>query len=572
MKKTTTLFFTSLLSLIVSSVSAQSFGFQWAKQITGTSNEFSNGITTDAAGNIYHCGSFDGTSDFDPGAGSFNMTSVTGGGGYASKLDASGNFAWAVALPGPASRTAVDASGNVFVTGTFNGTQDFDPGSGTFTLTPATTNYPDMYICKFDNSGNFVFAGAVSGGDVETPTSMTADATGNIIITGSFKNTVDFNPTSATNTIFSSGSADGFALKLDNSCNFLWVAKFGSTFSLEETSDAVTDAAGNIYLTGAFAGTVDFDPSSTGYTALSSPSSNNIYLLKLDSDGNFGWVKGFGSSAANDESRAIALDAAGNIHIAGAYAGTVDFDPSATTTSTLTAVGGLDCFVAKYDASGNYLFAKGFGSASYDCCKDIKVSGNGTICYTGVFFQSADFDPSAAGTYTLASAGANDAFLAALDNNGNFLWAGNLSPWSYDAIEGLAITGTGDLYACGAFMFTTDFDPSSGVFNMTSGAYDGFVMKFNGAGVGIKENDLPNYDVSVYPNPFTNVITLNSENINLQQAELIITDVAGREIEKISNLNTYTTQIDLESLKAGIYFYSIIEKTKTLATGKIIKN
>ncbi|MES2763420.1 MAG: T9SS type A sorting domain-containing protein [Bacteroidota bacterium] len=572
MKKTSTLFFTSILSLIVSCASAQSFGFQWAKQIAGPNNDMTMGITTDAAGNIYNCGNFDGTTDFDPGAGTFTMTSVTGGGGYASKLDANGNLVWAVAFPGQTLKTAVDASGNVFVTGTFNGTQDFDPGSGTFTLTPASTNYPDMYVCKIDNSGNFVFAGRIGGNDKETPTSMTADASGNIIITGLFKNTVDFDPMAATTyTMFSNGQDDGFVVKLDNSCNFLWGAKFGSSASYEQTSDAATDAAGNVYITGAFAGNVDFDPSVMGYSGLSSPSSVNIYLLKLDAAGNFGWVNGFGSTSVNDESRAIALDAAGNIHIAGAYAGTVDFDPSATATSTLTAVGGLDCFVAKYDASGNYIFAKGFGSAAYDCCKDIKVSGNGTICYTGVFFQNADFDPSAAGTYTMASAGANDAFLAALDNTGNFLWAGNLSPWSYDAIEELAITGTGDLYACGAFMFSTDFDPSSAVFNMSSSGFDGFILKLSGAGVGIKENNLNNA-VSVYPNPFTNVITLSSEKINLQQADVIITDVTGRQIEKLSNLNSYNTQINLEQLKAGVYFYSIIEKNKTLATGKIIKH
>jgi hypothetical protein len=570
MKRIFTLLFTSVITLAGSTVLAQSFGFQWAKQIAGPANDIGYGITTDASGNIYHCGSFDGTTDFDPGTGTYTMTSVTGGGGYVSQMDAAGNLVWAVALPGSALRTAVDASGNVFVTGTFNGTQDFDAGSGTFTLTPASTNYADMYVCKLDNSGNFIFAGAISGIGMETPTSMTADASGNIIMTGSFKNTVDFDPTSLTHTISSSGQADGFVLKLDNSCNFLWAAKFGSSFSLEETSDATTDATGNVYITGVFSGTVDFDPSAAGFTTLSSPSSNDIYLLKLDAAGNFGWVNSCGSFA-NDESRAIALDASGNIHIAGAYAGTVDFDMSSTGTGTLTAVGGLDCFVAKYDASGNYIFAKGFGSAQYDCIKDLKVSGNDTICYTGVFFQNADFDPSAAGTFTIASAGANDAFLGALDNSGNFLWAGNLLPWSYDAIEGLVITGSGDLYACGAFMFTTDFDPSSAVFNLSSSGFDGFILKLGGAGVGIKENTMADNLVTMYPNPFTDIIHLGSEKINLQNAELMITDVTGRELENTVNLNTYITLIDLSHLKAGIYFYTVTEKNKTIATGKILK-
>ena len=570
MKKITKLFFIAVMSFIATTVSAQSFEFQWAKLISGPGTDQGFGITTDATGNVYHCGFFTGTTDFDPGSGTFSLTSIAAGGGYVSKLDASGNFVWAAAMPGIAYKVAVDATGNVFVTGTFNGTEDFDPGSGTMNMTATSTNNTDQYICKFDNAGNFVWAGQLGGIDSEAPASISTDASGNVIIAGSFRNTVDFDPGAGTYTISSSGNVDGYVLKLTNSGGFLWAAKFGSSASYEGTCGAVADAAGNIYVTGTAVGTTDFDPSPTSVvTVTASTSSSDIYLLKLDASGNFGWVKLFGSTFANDESRAIALDATGNIYIAGNFADGADFDPSPTSTTTLTVVGGLDCFVAKYDNTGNLIFAKGFGSAAYDCCKDIKVSASGNICYTGVFFQNADFDPSAAGTYTVACAGPNDAFIGAMDNGGNFLWAGALAPWSYDNIDQVALNATGDIYVNGSFMFNTDFDPGAGVFNLSSTATDAFILKLSNGAVGVKETTLTKSDISVYPNPFTNFITIKTENTgSLKNLRLSIFDITGRELK--NQEVTGSAMIDMSNFKTGLYFYKITQDSKTVTSGKLI--
>jgi hypothetical protein len=574
MKKTTTRLFTSILSLIVSTAVAQSFGLQWAKQIAGPVNDMGTGITIDVSGNIYHCGNFDGTTDFDPSAATYTMTSVTGGGGYITKFDANGNLLWATALPGSAFETAVDAAGNIFVTGSFNGTQDFETGAGTSTLTAATTNHSDMYLCKFNNSGTFLWAGSISGVDAEYPKSITLDGSGNVIIAGIFKNGVDFDPSpTATYTLASGGQDDGFVLKLDNACNFLWAAKFGSSSSYEESTSAKADAAGNIYVTGVAVSTTDFDPGA-GYATIPANSSTDIYILKLDAAGNFVWVKGFGSFA-NDQSNALALDASGNIYITGGFAGTVDFDPSATGTTSLTCVGGnsgFDCFFAKYDGSGNLIFAKNIGSTSYDTGKDIEVSPSGNVYVAGAYSQTMDLDLSAIGTHTMACAGYNDAFLAVFNPTGGYMWSGALNPWQYDVFTGIALNAQEDVYACGSFMFTTDFDPSSGVSNLSSVGFDAFVMKLGSGTAGLKDHSVSTTQVMVYPNPTTSIIIMDVKDITLQNAVVIISDISGREMQQIKGAHQQKITVDLGQYKNGMYFYQLQQDNKIIATGKIIKH
>jgi Beta-propeller repeat len=159
-------------SLSIFDVEAQNFS--WAKSIGGTGGDTGNSIAVDALGNVYTTGIFINTVDFDPGAGVFNLTSVGGSNIFVSKLDASGNFVWAKSTGsgnGISNSIAVDASGSVYTTGSFNGTVDFDPGVGVFNLTSAGSD-ADIFVSKLDASGNFVWAksvGAAGGSDSAVP-------------------------------------------------------------------------------------------------------------------------------------------------------------------------------------------------------------------------------------------------------------------------------------------------------------------------------------------------------------------------------------------------------------------
>jgi hypothetical protein len=382
--------------------------FLWAKSFGGTSGDVGGGITVDASGNVYTTGYFQGTVDFDPGAGTNNLTSQGSGDVFIQKLDPSGNFLWAKSFGGTlfdeGNSITVDASGNVYTTGRFEGTVDFDPGAGTNNL--SSQGSYDVFIQKLDPSGNFLWAKSFGDTSGDKGYSIALDASGNVYTTGAFEGTVDFDPGAGTNNLTSQGSGDVFIQKLDPSGNFLWAKSFGDTSGAGGNSITV-DASGNIYTTGAFQGTVDFDPGA-GTNNLTSQGSGDVFIQKLDPSGNFLWAKSFGDTLG-DVGRSSTVDASGNVYTTGRFEGTVDFDPGAGT-NNLTSQGFIDIFIQKLDPSGNFLWAKSFGDTINDVGLSITVDASGNVYTTGYFYGTVDFDPGA-GTNNLSSQGSYDAFI-----------------------------------------------------------------------------------------------------------------------------------------------------------------
>src|SRR5262249_35059692 len=142
---------------------------------------------------------------------------------------------------------AVDASSNVLITGFFDGTADFDPGSGTSSLTGFGSN--DIFVSKLDSSGNFVWARQLGGMSQEQGNSITVDASGNVLTTGTFGGTADFDPGSGTSNLTGIGSTDIFVSKLDSSGNFVWARQLGGT-SQEQGTGIAVDSLGNVLTTG----------------------------------------------------------------------------------------------------------------------------------------------------------------------------------------------------------------------------------------------------------------------------------------------------------------------------------
>ncbi len=167
--KKTYLFF--LVSFLFFNSTIFSQNFVWAKSFSGNGNEYGFSICSDASGNVYTTGHFDGTVDFDPGPGVVNLTSTGAADVFITKLNSAGNLVWVKSFGGvPAnndvgSSITTDASGNVYTTGYFYGTVDFDPGASTFTLTSVAY---DIFISKLDASGNFIWAKQMGGSDAES--------------------------------------------------------------------------------------------------------------------------------------------------------------------------------------------------------------------------------------------------------------------------------------------------------------------------------------------------------------------------------------------------------------------
>lgn len=223
----------------------------WAKKMgNGTDANATQGygIDVDQNGNVYSTGVFVGLTDFDPGAATYNLNASGNADIYVSKLDANGNFVWAKQLGGSSSdmsyALALDASGNIYITGQFQGTADFDPGAGTFYLT--SSSYNDLFVCKLNSNGNFMWAKKFESTAEEQGNSLTIDGNGNILITGDYSGTVDFDPGIGTfnlTSIYNAanfGNEEVFVLKLDNNGNFIW-AKSISCVGSDEGRSITTD-------------------------------------------------------------------------------------------------------------------------------------------------------------------------------------------------------------------------------------------------------------------------------------------------------------------------------------------
>lgn len=282
------------------SKTSPSGAFIWVKSIGASNYEQARSIALDPSGNILVTGMFNGTLDFNPGAGVYNLSSPSATAYFALKLDNSGNFIWARSASGSQACGGLgitsDASGNVYTTGFFTGTVDFDPGPGTFNLLASGGN--DVFVQKLDVSGNFVWTKAFYSSTNFTPDAgraISVDASGNVLITGVFHETVDFDPGAGTFSMTSTGNGDVFVSKLNASGNFVWARKLGGAGPSDDEGESIHyDASGNVYISGNFSGTVDFDPG-PGTLNFTASAGSNAFLCKLDASGNLSWAKHLGT-------------------------------------------------------------------------------------------------------------------------------------------------------------------------------------------------------------------------------------------------------------------------------------
>ena len=425
MKKT---FLIVLLLLSCVFIFAQLNPWLWAKKAGGTSDDHGQGIGVDASGNSYITGYFQGTATF----GSTNLTSNGGYDIFVAKLDSSGNWLWAKKAGGTSDDEghgiAVDASGNSYVTGFFGGSASF----GSTTLI-SNGNY-DIFITKLDSNGNWLWAKKAGGTNPDYGFGIAVDTSGNSYVIGFFEGTATFGYT----TLISNGGTDLFVAKLDSSGNWLWAKKVGGT-STDEGYDIAVDASGNSYVTGIFYGTATF-----GSTTLISNGEEDIFIAKLDSSGNWLWAKNAGGTGS-DEGYGIAVDASGNSYVTGYFYGAANFG-----STTLTSYGYYDIFIAKLDSSGNWLWATKAGGTDYDIGSGIVVDASGNSYVTGYFDSDATF-----GSIILYNNRYYDIFIAKLDSSGNWLWATKAGGIYYDCGTGIVVDTTRNSYVTGFFEATS---------------------------------------------------------------------------------------------------------------------
>ncbi|MEM9024006.1 MAG: hypothetical protein AAGB22_09705, partial [Bacteroidota bacterium] len=429
------------------------------------------GTTTDQRGNLYTVGTFFQSTpiDFDPGPGGTPIATAGNTDGFVQRLDADGNLDWVYTFGGTfndgVSAVTADGYGNIYVCGFFTGTIDVDPGPGVTSLTSAPGPFINGFVLKLDTAGQFVWA-KNTGSAI---TAIDIDPSGNILLAGEFANgAIDFDPGPAVATLTTNGGLDIFYQKLDPQGNLIWVKSIGGTTNSDRALGLVSDDAGNIYSTGSFRDTVDFDPG-VGTSSLFGEGTSDGYLLKLDSSGNFQWANRFGGSGA-DVSTSIDLDAAGNPYVTGRFMNTVDFDPGSGVANR-TAPGFNDVFVLKTDTAGNYQWVNTLRGTNYAQGTRLLFDVDDNLFVLSRFADTVDIDPGAGVTMQVAQ-GDQDFLLQQLDVNGNVLTTLPFGGIQTDDALLLSADSAGYLYMVGHFQSTVDFDPGPGVANLTTAAND----------------------------------------------------------------------------------------------------
>lgn len=348
---------------------------------------------------------------------------------------------------------------------------------------------PFTLLTSFGQDNNLLWAQGRGSVDFEMTRDLIVDGIGNVITVGQFSNTIDFDNGPGTYNLTSQGGTDIFVMKQDPNGNLIWARSFGDYDSDAGWSVGVDDAD-NIYITGVFRYEVDFDPSSAEYI-LGTWGSNagQIFLLKLNSDGNLVWVNQMGTTSGTSQGLELDVEYNGATVIAGTFNGTVDFDPSAGTANmTANTTTNYDIFIARYDVDGGYQWALQMnGTSGNNFPGDITIGSDFSVYLTGTYGGDIDLDPTA-GTQIATSNGYDEAFIIKLTSGGTFLWGKSFGGIYGESANAVITDSNDDVYIGGSFNQDVDFDPGPGTEIHSAGTFCAYILKldWSGAFVNVK--------------------------------------------------------------------------------------
>jgi gliding motility-associated-like protein len=440
--------------------------------------------------------------------------------------------------PCQTSGMGVDAQSNVYITGIFQSTVDFDPSPTTVFNLSASGGW-DIFMAKYKADGTLIWAKSFAGDALDQANSLAVTADGVVTITGQFQSmSLDANPGTATYYLNNKGTEDSFAIRLDKDGNFLWAASVGGS-STDRGNDVANDKDGNVIVASQFQGSL-----TVGNATYNTSSTFNGLLVKYSAAGNVLWSINLGQSGDN-EARGVTTDNDNNIYVSGAYSGVVNFNPNGTAlnspnngggtflakyspagqliwvkqitgqlnnnlsnicvdtrgavyisgnfstslvfdaTRSLSPRGPQDIYVAKYTATGSLLWAKSAGNFNGSpYCYRITSDAANNVFFTGYYTGTVDFNPDPVLTNNLTYHGSRDLFICKYDTDGNYAWAysyGNASCSSTFGVE-LAVDRQNNVLLGGAFCSTVNFDANQcSTYNLTAKNFtsDTYVAKYN---------------------------------------------------------------------------------------------
>ena len=467
--------------------------YLWGARLTG--NCLPNALAFTSDGDILVVGTFMGTVDFDPGPGVANMTAPASLWYFVCSYSPDGTYQWAKKFgcnqPVYEPAVAVDASGNIHLTGTFTQTMDADPGDGTgevYNMTSAGIN--DVFITTLDAQGAFVRAMSFGDTGDDRGVGIAADPDGNVYVTGYFAGDIVIEPNGANIALTNNSSSynEVYVLKMNAAGAVQWAKSFGGQW-YDEGRCITVNAAQEVFVGGRACTSADLDP---GPGAFINPGSDAAFYLKLDAAGDFVQAAlSYYTNLSDARSDAIAVDASGRIYITGHFNGyAVDFDPGAGATNYDSNGNSWDGFISVYSADGEYLWSRQLGSL------------------------------------------------------------GTGQEW----VQGLAVDAAGSCYMTGSFGAAMDFDPGAGEFILTpiaAGYYDAFVLKLDPADLGMHERGNA-IGLSAYPVPTEGLLNIVL-NEPVRCATLRVLDISGKVVLTRSGIVGNRIALDLSALRSGAY-------------------
>ncbi len=559
--KSKSLFIEVCITVIVCLISnlysfAQAPDWAWAKSFGGDYTEMGRSVTVDLVGNIYVAGmfgsdsvTFGSTTLINPGIVSddYNI--------FITKYNENGGVLWAKSAGGDKyidpSLITTDNFGNVYVVGSFNGdTITF----GSFELTKKDTgNYDydyDMFIAKYDTTGNLIWAKSVGGNSLDNANTVIADAFGNIYIVGTFySNSIIF----GSDTLTHSGM---FVVKYDSDGNALWAKNANGSTSVGAVFVAINPVNNNVCVVGGFRDSISLDS-----FPLISNGGDDMFIAEYDTSGNVIWAKSAGGYN-NDGAISVAIDNLGYPYVLGSFNSSVILFGGYNLMNTSPP--STDLFIAKYDTLGNVLWAKnaeGVGT-EFPCSISIDTSGNTYI--TGYYTSPLTF-----GTTTLPYLDYADIFLAKYNSEGNVLWAKSVNTNMDERSYSIAVNTSGNVYITGLFYNNSiSFDSNILYINGTSGSSDMFLAKLDA--IASIEDIKNSNSFTLYPNPANDNITIENTSLNnTKDKEISIYNIQGQLLLQQS-IQQQKVEINISGFAGGMYYIKV-ETKKGITVKKFIK-
>lgn len=447
-------------------------------------------VDHDHNGNYVAVGSFRGSIDFDDGPGVSRLTSPENEAGWVAKYHPYGGLDWAVKFEDTIGyfsnfvkmeHVTINDSGAMWITGRFKGVVDFDPSPwgttyiSSSSISPSFSDFSNFVIC-LNREGILVFAKifGIGGSCFIYDIKMNPYHKGPVFSGWAMGGWVQLDFTNYSNSVQCNNySNDFFVVQLDSGGSYKWGGLVGGSDS-DRAFSLATDSTGNVYVSGDFNNTVDFDFSPATYPVSSGGVFGGTagFLVSYDSIGNFRWVNSYNdiTSPRDNLIAAITSDGDGNLYAAGTFRDSLDLNPGAS--------GGMvygnnrdDMFLLALDSTGAYRWGYSFGGEFHEIVGDIGV-GDSAVYLVGTYTDTTDFDPGP-GLDTLISDGWRSTFISTFDTSGNYLGAGNFRGGAYSSLS----VYEKEVVTVGQYFWRGDFDPGPGIVEGESyGAGDIYIL------------------------------------------------------------------------------------------------